>query len=154
MPGLPIYEDFLAMMTPRNVVAVAFMMLAAASQVEAQGGGRGGGGGGRGGGGMGGGQNVERVKEMLFANITLDAVQAKAVDSIMTATVAKRQEMMQAMRGGGGDRDAMREQMQSSQTEERTALRTLLTTEQQTVFDKNVEAMPAPGRRGPPPVRE
>lgn len=139
------------MMTLRNVVAVAFMFVATASQIEAQGGGRGGG---RGGGGAGGGQNIERLKEMLFANITLDDRQGAAIDSIMTATVAKRQEMMEAMRSGSGDRGAMREQMQASQSDERKALRGLLTAEQQAVFDKNVEALPARGRRGQPPMRE
>ena len=139
------------MVTLRKAVAVAFMLFAATTQLDAQGGGRGGGGGGRG--GAGGGQNVERMKEMLFDNITLDEAQGKAVDSIMTAAVAKRMEMMQAMRSGGGDREAMREQMQAAQMEERKAMRALLTTEQQAIFDKNVEAMPAPGRR-PPPLRE
>lgn len=136
------------MMSLNKLVAVAFMVVAASSQVEAQGGG--GGGGGRG--GMGGAQMMERQKEMLFKDITLDEAQTKQVDSIMTATVAKQAEMRQAAMGGGGDRQAMMAQMQAMQTEQRAALRGVLKADQQAQFDKNVEAMPAMGAgRRPPP---
>jgi hypothetical protein len=144
------------MMSLRNLIAVAFMLVAASTQVQAQGGG-GGGGGGRGaggGGGRGGAMQAQRHKEMLFAGITLDEAQTKKVDSIMAATAAKRTEMMQAARDGGGDRQAMMAQMQAMQAEERSALRAVLTADQHATFDKNVENMPAPGAgRRPPPVR-
>ena len=108
------------MMSLRKVVAVAFMLVAAGTQV------RGAGwwrrwrrrGGGRGGWRR---QQMQRMRELLFADITLDEAQTKQVDSIMTATAAKRTEMMQAARSGGGDRQAMMEQMQAVQTEERKA---------------------------------
>lgn len=137
------------MMSLKKLAAVAFMLVAASVQVEAQGGG--GGGGGRGGQG---GMTVERTKEMLFAGITLDAAQTTKVDSILTATAAKRAEVTQAMRagGGGGDRQAIMAQMQEAQAAERTALRAVLTAAQQPIFDKNVENMPARGRRPPPMI--
>jgi len=136
------------MMSLNKLVAVAFMVVAASSQVEAQGGG--GGGGGRGGGGMGGAQAAERMKGMLFKDITLDEGQTKQVDSIMTATAAKQSEMRQAAMAGG-DRQGMMAQMQTMQTEQRAALRGVLKPDQQMQFDKNVEAMPAPGAGRRPP---
>ena len=138
------------MMSLNKFVAVAFLLVTASFQVEAQGGG-GGGGGMRAGGGA---QQQQRMRELMFKDITLDEAQTKKIDSIQTATASKRQEMMQAARGGGGDMQAMRGQMQTMQTEERKAIRDLLTPEQQTQFDKNIEAMPAQGAgRRPPPSR-
>lgn len=134
------------MMSLNKFVTVAFMLVAASTQVEAQGGG---GGGGRG--GMGGGQMMERQKGLLFKDITLDAAQTKQVDSIFTASMAKLLEMRQAAMGGGGDPQAMRAQMQAIQTEQRTALRAVLKADQQAQFDKNVEAMPTPGAGRRPP---
>lgn len=139
------------MMSLKKLVAVAFMVAAVSVQAEAQGG-RGAGGGGGGGGGGRGAQTVEQAKAALFAGITLDAAQTTKVDSILTATAAKRTEMMQAMRDGGGDREAMMAKTQELQTAERTALRGALTAAQQPIFDKNVENMPAPGRRPPPMI--
>jgi Spy/CpxP family protein refolding chaperone len=136
------------MMSLNKFVTVAFMLVAVSTQVEAQGGG-GGGGGGRG--GMNPGQMMERQKGLLFKDITLDEAQTKQVDSIMTATQAKQAEMRQAAMGGGGDRQAMMAQMQTLQTEQRTALRAVLKADQQAQFDKNVEAMPAPGAGRRPP---
>ncbi len=135
------------MMSLNKFVTVAFMLVAASTQVEAQGGG--GGGGGRG--GMGGAQMIERQKGLLFKDITLDEAQTKKVDSIFTATAAKQAEMRQAAMGGGGDRQAMMAQMQAMQTEQRAALRNVLKADQQAQFDKNVEAMPAPGAGRRPP---
>ncbi len=135
------------MMSLKKFVAVAFLLVTASFQVEAQGGG---GGGMRGAGGA---QQQQRMRELLFKDITLDEAQTKKIDSIQTATMAKRREMMQAARGGGGDMQAMRAQIQTMQSEERTAIREVLTPAQQTQFDKNIEAMPAPGAgRRPPPA--
>ena len=139
------------MMALNMFAAVAFLLVTASFQVEAQGGGGGGGGGMRGGGGA---QQQQRMRELMFKDITLDEAQTKKIDSIQSATMAKRQEMMQAARGGGGDMQAMRAQIQTMQTEERKAIREVLKPEQQTQFDKNIEAMPAPGAgRRPPPSR-
>ena len=135
------------MMSLNKLVAVAFMVVAASSHVEAQGGG----GGGRGGGGMGGAQAAERMKGMLFKEITLDETQTKAVDSIMTNTAAKLADLRQAAMAGG-DRQAMMAQMQTMQTEQRAALRGVLKPDQHAQFDKNVEAMPAPGAGRRPPL--
>ncbi len=134
------------MMSLRKLVAVAFMFVAASTQVEAQGGG--------GGGGMRGGpEQAQRMREALFQNITLTADQTKQVDSIMAATMEKRRELMQGA-GAGGDRQAMMGQAQALQTEERKAIRELLTKEQQEQFDKNIENMPAMGGgRRPPGAR-
>lgn len=138
------------MMSLNKLVAVAFMVVAASSQVEAQGGGGGGGGGRGGAGGMGGAQAAERMKGLLFKDITLDAAQTKAVDSIMTASAAKTAELRASMQAGG-DRQAMMAQTQAIQTEQRTALRGVLKPDQQAQFDKNVEEMPAPGAGRRPP---
>ena len=109
--------------------------------------------GGMGGGGMGGGmrgnpeQMMARQKEMLFKDITLSAEQTTKVDSIMTAGQAKQREMMQAMRGGGGDMSTMREQMQKMNEERNTAIKAVLTDDQKKKFDENLANMPQ-GRRG------
>ncbi len=144
------------MMSLNKMVAVAALMVAISGQVEAQGGGGGRGGAGGRGGGAGAGQAQQRVRELMFKDITLDEAQTKKIDSITTATAAKRQEMMQAARGGGGDMYTMRTQAEAMQAEERKAMREVLTPDQQTQFDKNIEAMPAAGARQgqrPPPVR-
>jgi len=142
------------MMSRRKLAAVAFLLVAASVQVEAQGGGgRGAGGGGR---AMGGGGNAEmqaRQRAMLFEGITLSEAQTKQVDSIQAVTRTKQQEMMQAAMGGGGDRQAMMAQMQEMRATEQKAIRELLSTEQQEQFDKNVANMPAMGGRGRPPVQ-
>ncbi len=134
------------MMSLHKLVAVAALLVTVSVQVEAQGGGRAGGGQ-RGGGA----QMQQRARELMFKDITLDETQTKKIDSITAATMAKRQEMMQAARGGGGDMQAMRTQMQAMQADERKAIREVLTPEQQVQFDKNIEAMPTPGARQRPP---
>jgi Spy/CpxP family protein refolding chaperone len=138
------------MMSLRKLAAVACLTLAVSVTAEAQGGGMGGGmGGGRGGNAA---EMQQRQRAMMFEGITLDEAQTKKVDSIQAATRTKQQEMMQAARGGGGDRQAMMAQVQEMRTAERTAIRELLTKEQQEQFDKNVAKMPAMGGRGRPPA--
>jgi len=133
------------MMSLRKLAAVAFLLVAASVQVEAQGGG---GGGGRGMGGAGGAEMQARQRAMMFEGITLSEAQTKQVDSIQAETRTKQQGMMQS---AGGDRQAMMAQMQEMRTAERTAIRNLLSKEQQEQFDKNIANMPA--GRGRPPVQ-
>lgn len=146
------------MMSFNKMVAVAALMVTISVQVEAQGGGRMGGGQ-RGAGAGAGGEQMQqmqqRARALMFKDITLSEEQTKKIDSITTATQAMRQEMMQAARGGGGDMQAMRTQVQTMQTDERKAMREVLTPEQQVQFDKNIEAMPAQGgaRQRPPRLR-
>lgn len=115
-------------------VRILLLVLAAvvfvAPTVSAQGGGAGGRGAGRG-------------MAALMANITLTADQQVKVDSI---TAKYRQEMV-AMRGGGPmDSTAMAKfrEMTNKQYDE---IRTVLTEEQQKVFDENRKNLPT-GRRG------
>jgi len=134
------------MISLNKLVAVTALLVTISFQVEAQGGGRGGGG------QRGGGEQMQqRARDLMFKDITLDEAQTKQIDSITAATMTKRQEMMQAARSGGGDMQAVRTQAQMMQADERKAIRDVLKPEQQTQFDKNIEAMPAPGARQRPP---
>jgi len=138
------------MMSLRKVAAVAFLLVVAGVQLEAQGGGMGGG---RGMGGGGGAEMLARQRAMMFEGITLTEAQTQQVDSIQTATRTKQQEMMQAAMGGGGDRQAMMAQVQEMRAAEQKAIRDLLSKEQQEQFDKNIANMPPMGGRGRPPAQ-
>ena len=96
------------------------------------------------------------MQNMLFEGITLTDAQKVQVDSIRAAFRAQNgQGGGQRAAGAAPDSAAMaarRERM----TAERTALRAVLTAEQQPVFDKNVEQMETRMRemraqRGAPP---
>jgi Spy/CpxP family protein refolding chaperone len=94
----------------------------------------GGGGGGRGGGGA-------RMQQMLFQGITLNDTQQHQIDSIRTSY---RSQMQSA-----SDRSARRDLMQK----ETADFRTVLTSDQQTTFDKNLADMRSrmqQGGGGPP----
>lgn len=136
------------MMSLTKLAAVAFLLVVASVQVEAQGGG----GGGRGMGGAGGAEMQARQRAMMFEGITLTEAQTTQVDSIQAETRTRQQGMMQSAMGGGGDREAMMAQMQEMRTAERTAIRNLLSKEQQEQFDKNIANLPA-GRGRPPAQR-
>ncbi len=89
-----------------------------------------------------------RQNEMLFNGITLSAEQKAKVDSIQAQSRAQQQEMMQ----GGGMRDPeTRQRMMQHRQATMTAIRGVLTPEQQTKFDANVAAMPAAQAGGRPP---
>ena len=133
-------------------LAVAVLVLVA-SVAQAQGGGMGGGrpgGMGQGGQGQGG---MARQNEMLYKGITLTSAQQAKIDSIQAAGRATMQGMMQS----GADMATMREQMMAMRQAQNTAIRTVLTAEQQTQFDKNLAEMPqGPGGMGGgrrPPLR-
>ena len=90
-------------------------------------------------GGRGGGRGQAMMQNMLFEGITLTDAQKAKVDSIRAAS---REKMMAERGNAGGPPDsatmaARRERMQA----ERTALRAVLTADQQATFDKNVLAM-------------
>ena len=141
-------------------LAVAMLVLVA-SVAQAQGGGMGGPpGGGMGGGrpggmsqggGMGG---MARQNEMLYKGITLTDAQKAKIDSIQAAGRATMQGMMQS----GADMSAMRDQMVAMRQAQATAVRNVLTPEQQAQYDKNLAEMQQNaggmgGGRRPPPRR-
>ncbi|MFN0097187.1 MAG: hypothetical protein ACKVS7_00825 [Gemmatimonadaceae bacterium] len=130
-------------MQAMRILAAAAVMLVA-STAAAQGG------------GGGGGQGMDRAamqarqNEMLFKGITLTDAQKAKIDTIQT----KARTDQQAMMAGGGMQDpTMREKMMAMRTKVNADIRGVLTTEQQTVFDKNLAEMPQGGGRRPPPAR-
>ena len=127
------------------MAAVVTSVMAAPLAAQGQGGQ---GGGGRG--GMGGDPAAmqARQNEMLFQGITLSAEQKAKVDSIQAAARTQQQAAMQA----GGMRDPeTRERMRAQRQATMTAIRGVLTAEQQTKFDANIANMPAMGAGGRPP---
>lgn len=107
------------------VVAALFAFPVAAYAQQDQGGG-----GGRGG----------RMMTALFQGITLTDAQQKQVDSIRTAYRPQ-------MQSAGQDRAARRDLMQKQTAD----LRTVLTPDQQTTFDKNMADMRSRMGGGGPP---
>jgi Spy/CpxP family protein refolding chaperone len=96
-------------------------------------GGRGGNGGGPGGG--------ARMEEMLLRGITLSADQQQRIESIRASY---RTQMEQTRQSGNTDRTAMRTMMEKQQAD----IRAVLTTDQQSQFDKNVAEMRARQQQG------
>lgn len=98
----------------------------------------------------------------MFQGITLTAEQQKKVDSIWTAYAPVREEMRAKMQPGQMPDSAMRTQMMGMRKAHQGDMRTVLTPEQQKVFDKNAAEMekrgmgmgggmgPGPGPGGPP----
>jgi len=82
----------------------------------------------------------------LLEGITLTAEQQTKVDSIQKAFQPKSQALREEMQAGG-DRAQLMQKMQTLNGELRTAVKALLTAEQQATFDKNVEAMEARRRQ-------
>jgi Spy/CpxP family protein refolding chaperone len=89
------------------------------------------------GGGNGGGRGGARMMEMLFKGIDLTDVEKAQVDSIQAAYRAKMPARTPGQAPDPTARAAMRETMQK----ETADLRSVLTADQQKVFDKNVEEM-------------
>ena len=98
----------------------------------------------------------------MFQDITLTADQQKKVDSIWTAYAPVREEMRAKMQPGQMPDSATRTQMMGMRKAHQGDMRTVLTAEQQKVFDKNVAEMekrgmgmgggmgPPAGAGGPP----
>lgn len=96
--------------------------------------------------------NPPNMSAMLLDGITLTADQktkVKAVeDKFQPRSEALRKEMQGAMQSGGRPDASLREKMTALNTEQRAALREILTADQQKLFDANVKKMDE--RRGPP----
>jgi len=110
-----------------RIAALAGLLAVAAPAAYAQGGG--GGGQGRGGRGM----------EMLMQGITLTDAQKTSVDSISQAFRAQMPPMQQGTPPDSAARAKRMEVMQKQYS----AIRTVLTADQQKVYDKNLETMRA-----------
>lgn len=89
-----------------------------------------------------------RQNEMLFAGITLSAEQKTKIDSIQTAARTAQQA---AMQGGGMQDPEARQRMMAQRQATMTAIRGVLTTDQATVFDRNLASMPAARGGARPP---
>lgn len=89
-----------------------------------------------------------RQNERLFEGITLSAEQKTKVDSIQTAA---REAQQAAMQAGGMRNPEARQRMMAQRQATMAAIRTVLSAEQQTVFDRNIANMPAMGGGGRPP---
>lgn len=114
-------------------ILVTAAALAIATPMFAQGGG---GGGGR----MDPAARAAAQKAAMFAGITLTAEQTKKIDELQAETAKKQQEL----RAGGADmrsEEGMAKMMEL-RTNERKAIRELLTAEQQPVYDENLKKMP------------
>lgn len=99
----------------------------------------------QGGGGGGQGRGGNRM-EMLMQGITLTDAQKTSVDSIATASRAQMPPMQQGTPPDSATRAKRMEVMQKQMA----AVRTVLTPDQQKVFDENVKNMPPMGGRPRP----
>jgi Spy/CpxP family protein refolding chaperone len=111
----------------RLLVVTGLALVASAGVVQAQGGGGGGGGGGN------------RAMERLMAGITLTDKQKSSVDSIAQSFRAQ----MPPMQQGTPPDSATRAKMGEVRQKQYAAIRTVLTADQQKVYDKNLEEMRA-----------
>ena len=131
-------------MQAMRILAAAAVMLVASTAAA------------QGGGGGGGGQGMDRAamqarqNEMLFKGITLSEAQKVKIDTIQTKARADQQAMMS---GGGMQDPTAREKMMAMRTKVNADIRGVLTSDQQTIFDKNLAEMPQGGGRRPPPAR-
>jgi Spy/CpxP family protein refolding chaperone len=99
------------------------------------------------GGGMGGqGGFAQRRMQMMLNGITLTATQQAKIDSIQKAYQAK----MPPMTPGQMPDSATRAQRFELMRQQNMDIRNVLTTDQQTIFDKNVADMQARMPRRPP----
>lgn len=122
----------------RMAVMAAAMFAVVTTVAQAQGGEQQGG---RRGGGRGGANYATILKDSLHVS---DAVAAKA-DSIVAAY---RQKNMDLRNSANGDMQSVMPKMQELRTQQITDIKALLTDDQKTAFQKILDAMPAPGRRG------
>ena len=100
---------------------------------------------GGGGGGRGGMMNAQAQREMMFKDIILTAeqqAQIKEIDAKYQPQLDKMRADMRAARQSGQQMapESM-QKMRDVRTEQRKAIRDLLTPDQQATFDRNVEAM-------------
>ena len=87
--------------------------------------------------------------QMLLNGITLTDAQKAQVDSITKSYQEKNQDLMEAARGG--DQDA-RSKMMANRQQQTKDIEAVLTADQKTVFEKNMEEMRNRQGGGRPPV--
>ena len=90
-------------------------------------------------GGAWGGQRGGRGMAALLKGITLTEAQQVKVDALREKYMAERQKLMPNGMGGGPPDEGMRAKMKEMMDKQNVELRAILTAEQQTVFDANVE---------------
>lgn len=95
--------------------------------------------------GPGGGNFAQRRVQRLLEGITLTSAQQAQVDSIVKAHQAE----MPAFTPGQMPDSATRAKARAVMQDEDSAIRAVLTADQQKIFDKNVEMMRMRMRRGP-----
>jgi Spy/CpxP family protein refolding chaperone len=115
-----------------RIGALVGLLALAAPAAYAQGGGGGGGG--------------NRAMERLMTGITLTDKQKTSVDSIATAFRAQMPQMQQ----GSPPDSATRAKMMEVRNKQYAAIRTVLTADQQKLYDKNLEDMRAAMNRPRP----
>ena len=120
-------------------ILAAALVVASASVAEAQGGGRGGA-------NMAERQAAQRAA--LFEGITLSADQQTKIDSIYAASQKATADLRASMGQGAPPSDEQRAKMQAVQTDQRKAIKAVLTAEQNVTFDANVAKMPQGRGRG------
>ncbi len=118
----------------RMAVLGAALVLGVTTVASAQGGGGQARGGGRG------------LVSRLMTDITVSADVQTKIDTIAAKYMAQSRGLVIA--GGGQMDDATRAKVAEINTKRNAEIRALLTPEQQTVFDKNLAAMPVRGNRG------
>jgi Spy/CpxP family protein refolding chaperone len=99
------------------------------------------------GGGQGGGQ---RMMDMMMKDITLSDVQKAKIDSIVAGARAESMKLREGLEPGTQPSPELREKMTAVTTKRNEAIKAVLTPDQQTIFAKNLESMPAMGRPRPP----
>lgn len=99
------------------------------------------------GGGQGGGQ---RMMDMMMKDITLNDVQKAKIDSIVAGARAESMKLREGLEPGTQPSPELREKMTAVTTKRNEAIKAVLTPDQQTIFAKNLESMPAMGRPRPP----
>jgi Spy/CpxP family protein refolding chaperone len=77
--------------------------------------------------------------QLLFEGMTLTDAQQSKLDSITAKYRAERQKLMPDGRQGGPPDDAMRDKMRAMMDKQTAEIRTILTADQQKLFDANVE---------------
>jgi Spy/CpxP family protein refolding chaperone len=80
-----------------------------------------------------------RGMQLLFEGMTLTDAQQSKLDSITAKYRAERQKLMPDGRQGGPPDDAMRDKMRAMMDKQTAEIRTILTADQQKLFDANVE---------------
>ena len=85
-----------------------------------------------------GGMRGGRGMAMLFEGITLTDAQQKQVQDINEKYTAQMRALFPNGRGGGPPDDATRAKIDDIRSKQNAEVRALLTTEQQTIYDKNL----------------